>query len=74
MSYVDAGYAIGLGTLALYAASFSVFLTAGRAPVGLAIALAVLCLALRRTRHAPPSGNFGGFQKNFCKTNAAAVG
>jgi arabinofuranan 3-O-arabinosyltransferase len=58
--------------LALFAASFSVFPTAGRAPVGLAIVLLVLCLALRRARPAPGSGNFGEFQKNFCETNATA--
>jgi hypothetical protein len=47
--------------LALFAASFLVFPTAGRAPVGFAVALAVLGLALRRARCSPASGYFAEF-------------
>jgi hypothetical protein len=57
--------------LALFAASFLVFPTAGRAPVGLAVVLAVLCLALRRARRAPGSSNFSEFNDNLCETDAA---
>jgi hypothetical protein len=39
--------------LALFAASFLVLPTAGRAPVGLAVVLAVLCLALHRAHRSP---------------------
>jgi len=46
---------------ALFAASFLVFPTAGRAPVGLAVALAVLGLALRRARRSPASAYFAEF-------------
>jgi hypothetical protein len=44
--------------LVLFAASFLVFATAGRAPLGLAIVLAVLCLALRRAHRSPGSQQF----------------
>jgi hypothetical protein len=44
--------------LVLFAASFLVFPTAGRAPVGLAVVLAVLGLALRRAYRPPVSDNF----------------
>jgi hypothetical protein len=40
--------------LVLFAVSFSVLLTAGRMPVGLAVVLALLALIVRRARHASP--------------------